>query len=235
VSYDRAFELQLEALDLNRRERDEGVVRRALFQLGWLSLFSGELDRAREYLGECASLMRDAGDVAVMALARTFLGEAHRLLGDLELALELVEECVEIMRERRLGRYLSWSLFHRGCVLVDMGELGRARASFVEVTELWKDVGNGNDVVEIVECFVRLFAASGDAERALRLEGAALAAREADRDPRPPVYATELEARLAPVRAALGDEASALALAWGRAMTLDEGIEYGLETKLPGV
>jgi hypothetical protein len=67
-----------------------------------------------------------------------------------------------------------------------------------------------------------------DSERAARLFGAATAQREAEQVPLPTVERTDIEAAVAPARAALGEEAWAAAFAAGRALSLEEAAAEAL-------
>ncbi len=66
-------------------------------------------------------------------------------------------------------------------------------------------------------------------ERAARLWGAAEALREVIGSPRPPNEREEYERGLATVREALGEEVFSAAWAEGRAMSLEQAIEYALQ------
>jgi len=76
---------------------------------------------------------------------------------------------------------------------------------------------------------VALAAAQGQPERALHLAGAAAALRETIGAPLPPTEQEEFERHLEMARQTLDEEAAAKALANGRAMTLEQAIEYALQ------
>src|SRR5262249_16956350 len=70
---------------------------------------------------------------------------------------------------------------------------------------------------------------AADFLRAARLFGAAEAAREAVATPLPPQWRAYCLRIIASVRAALGDQSATTAWAAGRAMTLEQAVEYALE------
>jgi non-specific serine/threonine protein kinase len=80
----------------------------------------------------------------------------------------------------------------------------------------------------VLEGLAGLAARENQPARAVRLVGAAEAIREGIGAPRSPGDQADLERWLAPVRHAGDEEARAAWRAEGRAMTLDQAIEYGL-------
>ncbi len=73
-----------------------------------------------------------------------------------------------------------------------------------------------------------LSAAQNEPERAMQLVGMAATLRETIGAPLPPAEASRLQDRLAPARAALGEEALRTAENTGRALSLDEAIELAV-------
>jgi len=76
----------------------------------------------------------------------------------------------------------------------------------------------------VLENLGGLLALQGQAERALHLVGAAAAIRDAMNTPLAPDEQSQLDRTLAPARDALDGDVVAMALAMGRAMSLDEAI-----------
>jgi hypothetical protein len=94
---------------------------------------------------------------------------------------------------------------------------------------LRKDVGSKPGIAECFERLGMVAAELGRLERAARLLGAAEALREATGTPVQAVDRADRERAAASVRS--GSEAKRLDQAWaeGRAMTLEQAIEYALE------
>jgi hypothetical protein len=82
-----------------------------------------------------------------------------------------------------------------------------------------------------LEGFACLAGASGDAERAARLWGAAQALHEAKDIPRDPDFLAEADTRISAVRTGMGEQAWGEPRRRGRAMTLDEAVSYALEAE----
>ncbi|HEX5914658.1 MAG TPA: response regulator transcription factor, partial [Rubrobacter sp.] len=90
------------------------------------------------------------------------------------------------------------------------------------------ETGMNSLVQSVLEGLACLAGARGDAERAARLWGAAQALHEAKGIPRDTDFLAEADARISAVRLGMGEEAWEEAWRKGRAMTLDEAVEYAL-------
>jgi hypothetical protein len=112
------------------------------------------------------------------------------------------------------------------------GDTERARALYLEALarDRADDVRDG--VAYVLEGLARMAASLGTHERALRLAGAASGLRHRIGSTLPPFQAAELDAALAPSRAALGAEAEAHFHA-GHAMSMDEVVALATE-RSPG-
>jgi hypothetical protein len=74
-----------------------------------------------------------------------------------------------------------------------------------------------------------LAAQKGQAERALRLVGAAIVLHESIGARLPPAEQERLESMLEAARQSLGEEAAEAALAEGKAMSFEQAIDYALQ------
>jgi hypothetical protein len=73
----------------------------------------------------------------------------------------------------------------------------------------------------------------GQPDRAARLMGAGAALREAIRLPRPPTERDEYETLVADLRAALGEDGYADAWDRGRALSVEQAIDYAIYSPAP--
>src|SRR5262249_21164847 len=111
----------------------------------------------------------------------------------------------------------------------DEGNYARARAFYQESLVMRQKLGYLFAVAQSLEDLAGLAGRQGQARRAIRLLGAEEAFCET-LGARPPVaVAAEYERTVAEGRAALGDEAFAAAWAAGRAMSIDEAVEFALQ------
>jgi tetratricopeptide (TPR) repeat protein len=96
--------------------------------------------------------------------------------------------------------------------LADLGSLAReegnyssARSLYGESIKLFQELDHKRGIARLLECFACLAAAQLDAERSLRLAGAAAALRQNIGAPLTPAEQAKLEASLQPAREALTD------------------------------
>lgn len=122
--------------------------------------------------------------------------------------------------------------------LADLGTLAReqqdcstAHSLYWESLKIFQELQHKRGIARLLECFACLAAVQLQAERSLRLAGAAAALRQNIGAPLTPVEQTKLEAALDPVREALTNTASTMAWLEGWSMPLDKAIE---EVLTPG-
>ncbi len=133
--------------------------------------------------------------------------------------------------QREIGDrwYLANALNNLGNVARAQGNYSEARTLYEEGLTINSELGAEEAIAYLLEDIGGLAALQGKAERALRLAGAAEVLREAIGAPLPAAEKATLERLLEPVRQKLGDEAVALAMAEGRAMPLEQAIDYALQ------
>jgi DNA-binding NarL/FixJ family response regulator len=120
------------------------------------------------------------------------------------------------------------SLANLGAVAHARGERAAARSLLTQSIELGRGVAGQDSLAELLERQAIVAVAEAQPERALRLAGAGAALRatagtalSADRH-------AALDGRLAAAREALHEESAAWAWTQGRAMTLEQALEYAL-------
>jgi len=205
---DRAIELKDELTAVEGDLQRPNWRAATLADLCEIALDQGHLARARDYAEQCAA----AG------------GGARADLCFAELALRAGDLGSAESRGLAALAELEPGAFNHACVLELLGEAARragdeagAQDRFSEALRSFATLADGGGIADSLEGLSRLAAASGDGERAGRLLGAAQRLRET-RGRRP--IRTDL-----PV-AAVPDAA----LAAGRALTLEEAVDYALRS-----
>jgi DNA-binding CsgD family transcriptional regulator/tetratricopeptide (TPR) repeat protein len=158
------------------------------------------------------------------------------LEGDYERAVEFHEEAAALRRKHGYKGRLEYDLNSLGWAALLQGDHERARTSLEESLTLCKELGDKMIASDSLEGMACLCAAEGEAERAARLLGASQALCEAVG-----AVAFELtpeeEAWREPyrvtARSQLGEAEWGKVLAQGRAMELEEAIEYAFPTEKP--
>ena len=214
-----------EALGIATDRDDERLRALVLVGLGVHHTTRGESDLALPILEEARSLARD--DHLTLHLALFHLGVVHFVSGDFERSRSVLEETVAVT-ERAGDRSLE-STAHGvlGSILLIAGDFDAARRRFEKALQLAVATSDWWNLAWGLEFFVMLASAEGQAERAVRLAGAAAALNEAKGRVMPAVMQPVYRSSLAVARAALPDPDAEFES--GRRIGLDAAIEYALE------
>jgi len=200
-----------------------------LFQLGIVATMQGDLQRALALLDECLNVARDLADKWFHAVALLQMGVVAHYRGDDNRATTCLTQALAIHRE--VGD--KWSIAHAlnrfaRDVSLPQGNNDQAAASFAESLTLSRETGSRWMSEECLEGLARLALATGRSDRAARLFGAAEVVRETLGHRFAPADQADHEQYVASTRARLEKRAFAAAWAEGRAMTLEQAVEYGL-------
>jgi predicted ATPase len=220
-----ALSLFEESLVLFRESDDQKAIARSLSNLANVVKLQGEYTRASLLYAECLSIFQGLGDRAGVAWSMNSQGDVARDQGDFALARTLYEQGLAIFRE--LG-----DLWGVGGTLTDLGNLARERGDYAaahsryrEGMKAFQELEHKRGIARVLECFARSAAAQLDAERSLRLAGAAAAVRQTLGAPLAPAEQAKLEAALDPVRQALTNTASTAAWLEGWSLPVEKVIE----------
>lgn len=226
--YDTARALWEESLAIKRELGDKPGIAVSFCNLGDLAREQGDLAAARSRWEESLKTWRALGDKQNIAGMLRRLGDLAYDLGDYNTARPLLEESLGMWRELGHTRGIAASLKSLGDVARSQGDHATARSLWEESLAIARELEDRRGVAELLAQFAGLAAAEHQPERAMRLAGAAAALRETVDTPFLPVEEAECERDLEPARQALGEEAAARVLAEGRAMTMEQAIEYAL-------
>jgi len=233
----RAHSLCEESLEAWRELGDLKAVARSLSNLANMVTLQGDYARARSLYAECFSIFRGLGDRTGVAWSLNHQGDVARDQGDSAAARELYEQGLVIFRE--LGD--RWGI---AGTLADLGTLAReqqncpaALALYRESLRIFHELGHKRGIARLLECLACSAAAQFEAQRSLRLAGAAAALRQNIGAPLTPAEQHKLDAILDPTRKALTNTAGATAWLEGWALPVEKAIEEVLASEgesLPG-
>jgi len=223
-----AHDLFQESLALWRELGDQRAVARALSNLASVVTLEGDPAGARELYAECLSIFQGLGDRTGIAWSLNSQGDMARDQGDSTGARELYEQGLEIFRE--LGD--RWGI---AGTLADLGSLAReqrdfrtAHSLYRESLKIFQELEHKRGVARLLECFACSAAVQLQAERSLRLAGAAAALRQNIGAPLTSAEQGRLEAVLQAAREASTHTAGATAWLEGWAMPVEKAIEEAL-------
>src|ERR1700680_2229975 len=139
---------------------------------------SGVLDRSREVIEEARSAYGEIGDEIGLARSAWALASLHAQLKEYPEALRLSEEATARFRKADRTFDLLWGLHMVGMNAIRTGDLERGRSALREGLELLRDTGDRSGIANFLDDFADLELAAGNNNRAARLIGAALTARD---------------------------------------------------------
>ncbi|MGH2818481.1 MAG: ATP-binding protein [Actinomycetota bacterium] len=221
---EEASRLLEESLSIYREMGDERGVASLLATLAHAAFTEGDTARARSLAEESRELFRRTANPQGEAVALGALGEVEFAEGNHERGLELIAEGIAAARE---SGFSWWVAFDTSTLADKAAVLGRwedAERWAREAVSLTHAIGERQSLLFDLALLARAAAQAGRVERAGTLWGA-IETEEA----RGPVgqWETEREEYAAAVLAAAGPEFEQGRVA-GRALTLDEVVEYAL-------
>ncbi len=217
-----------ESLQLWRELGDQKAIARSLSNLADAAKLQGDYSTARSLHAECSAIFQGIGDRAGVAWSLNYQGDIARDQSDLAAAGTLYKQALSIFRE--LGD--RWGI---AGTLADLGSLARqqrdyttAHAMYRESIKNFQELGHKRGIARLLECFACSAAAQLEAERSLRLAGAAAALRQNIGAPLAPAEQAKLEATLNPARQALTETVGMTSWLEGRALPVEKAIEEAL-------
>jgi predicted ATPase len=220
-----AHSLFEESLVVWRELGDPKAVARSLSNLANVVKLQGDFAGARVLYAECLSIFMGLGDRTGVAWSMNYQGDVARDQGDSAAAQTLYEQAMAIFRE--LGD--PWGV---AGTLADLGSLAREQENYPEAHSLYREsiklfheLDHKRGVARLLECFACSAAVQLEAERSLRLAGAAAALRQNIGAPLTPVEQAKLEATLHPARQSLTDTVGVTAWLEGWALPVEEAIK----------
>ena len=227
----RAKMLGEEGLAIARDLGDKRNSAYLLVHLGVAAFRQMSYGEAGKLYEEAVSLARKLGDKWLVSIILNQQGMLAGIQGNLGLATALDEEALVLMREVGDIATISYALRCLGSVMLQRGEYQRASRVFTESLRLSCDTGFRWIILESLVGLASVSSAHGKDDRAARLFARAEVLGEAIGFRRSPTGQADYDRWLASTKNRLGEAAFAAAWAEGRAMTLEQAIEYALASE----
>ena len=242
--HDRAVVMLEESLTLRRALGDTSGVASSLSSLGILASHQGEYGRATRLFEESLALRKQLGDRGGIAECFYFLGIVSFHERDHKRAAAHFEQCLHAFRELGDRSGTASSLLNLGMVAQYLGHSDRAARLYSESLSLRHDLGDRLGVAECFERLAELAHAQGKHKRAARLVGAVDVLRGRSDLPGPPGEAPAAEGPAAERAQEAQRESTAVAKTRaqggfaaarveGRAMSLEQAVQYALSVEPP--
>jgi non-specific serine/threonine protein kinase len=228
--FDRTRTLLDESTTLARSIGDRSVVAFALGILALAELERGDVAACVRIADEAQEAARGSATPWVGALSLSGLAYAAMHAGDLERAGQLHEEVLEMTRGNGEKWGIGIVLFDLAVLRVLQGRYDEARALSLEGIALNREFEDRRGIAWCLGVLSAADAAAGQMLRAARLRGAMDGLLDSVGAPAQPSFNIWIGDRLFDtMRGALGESGLNAALAEGRAMSLTQAIEFGLE------
>jgi non-specific serine/threonine protein kinase len=201
-----------------------------LQHLGFVAHRLGQHAMARARYEESLTVWREIDGQWGLAETLGLLGNLAYWEGDYAAAQALQTESLQIKRQLGEKRGLAFSVWSLGKVAQAQGDYASARSLYAEAIMIMRQVADKGGMPFLLEAFGYLAVVEGYFQRGACLLGAAEVWREITGSALPPISQADHERDMADIQVQLGVEAFATAWAEGRAMTLEQAIEYALQT-----
>ena len=225
---ERAIILAEEGLAVCKEVGDREFGALCLICLSKVASDRGDYEEAKRLAEESLTLGAGLENNYYTCLALSDLGELSRLRGDYDQAIALHEQSLAVSRHRGYPVWNANALRHLGIDHFRRGAYGRAAEHLKQSLTLCKEVRNRWVPVECLHGLASLACVAQQYERAARLFGAANHLRDALGLRSKPADQECYDHHATTTRAGPGEAAFAAAWAEGRAMTLDQVIDYVL-------
>ncbi len=219
-----AHSLFQESLVLWRELRDLLAIARALSNMASVLKLQGDFEHAGSLYAECLAIFQGLEDRAGVAWSLNYQGDVARGQGDRAGALALYEQALAIFREINDRWGIAGTLADLGTLASEQRDSPGAHALYRESLRIFQELEHKRGTARLLECFACSAAAEFQAERSLRLAGAAAALRQNIGAPLTPAEQAKLEAVLDPARQSLSNTASAMAWLEGWDMPVEKAV-----------
>ncbi|MGA8492004.1 MAG: protein kinase [Terriglobales bacterium] len=207
---------------------DQKAIASSLSNLANIVKLQGDNARALSLYGECLAIFRGLGDRSGVAWSMNYQGDVARDQEDSAAARALYDQSLAIFRELRDRWGTAGTLADLGSLEREQGNYPAARSLYRESIRIFQELDHKRGIARLLECFACLAAVQLQAERSLRLAGAAAGLRQNIGAPLTPVEQAKLEASLQAARQALTDTMGVTAWFEGWGLPVERAIEEAL-------
>ena len=227
--YASAGTLLEEGLAIRSELGDKYSIAQSLGNLGIVAHNQGNYTSARSLVEESLAIQRELGDKGGIAFSLGYLGNVTGKQGDHASARTLHEESLAIRSELGDKAGIASSLNYLGHLAHRQGDAIRAGRLYSEGLNVSREIGAKEEIAISLTGLAAVACTAKQSEKGATLLGAVEALLEATAVVLDPVDRAEYERGVAAARAQLDAEAFAKTWAEGRAMSMEQAIEYALE------
>jgi predicted ATPase/class 3 adenylate cyclase len=231
-NYADARKLYEEGLAIRRELGDKRGVAVALIDLGNLELDCDASALPQSMFEQALGVFRELGDRYGTGESLAGLGSVAARRRDFAAALGFFEQSLEVHREARDALNIAKSLTGLGIVAEELGDHRNARVHIADALTRLRQLGDRLALAKALRALAPVACVLHSPLHAAQIWGGAERLREEINSPIPPGDRPDYERQIAAARGTLADDA-AFDGAWraGRAMRLEEMIDYALDSK----
>lgn len=226
--YQTSYRIGERLVELYRELGDLVSLGTGIMMQGGMAIALGKHNTARLLLEESMALARAAGDKYRIALTLNYMGDLARSERQVAQAQAIYEESLSILRELGATKEMPAILHNLAYVCLYQGDIERAQALFYESLEAQRAQNNREGILEGLRGFAALASASGLAAEGASLYAAAAANGRGDSASLWALEKLEYEHYIELARARLSDAEFEAEQAKGRALSMQQAIEYAL-------
>ncbi len=227
--YQTAYTIGERLVELYRELDDPISLGTGIMMQGGMAVLLGKHNMARLLLEESLALARAASDKYRIALTLNYMGDLARSERQVVQAQSTYEESLSILRELGATKELPATLHNLAYACLYQGDIERAHALFYESLEAQRAQANQDGILEGLRGYAALASATGLAAESARLYAAAVAnGRGVDSASLWTLEKLEYEHYIGLARARLSGAEFEAEQAKGRALSIEQAIEYAL-------
>jgi predicted ATPase/class 3 adenylate cyclase len=218
-----------ESLTIYREIGNKQGLANALNGMGVVVSLQGDFALASSLYEESLAIYRELGTRAGIAATVSNLGGMALDQGDYTAARSLFEEGLMLHRELGNKQNIALTLRNLANVADVLGDSASARSLYQESLPYQREIGHAWGIAVTLQALASLAVKQEKWQISARLWGASLTLREDLGSPLTSDGARTKERDFAAIETALGQPAFKVALEEGRAMPLEQAVEYALE------
>jgi tetratricopeptide (TPR) repeat protein len=224
-----AEDFAYEGLDIFADEIDDSWGLGMAYQnIARIAISKGDQDEKREYLAKFNELRREAPVSIQAGMSLMGLGRSESEQGNYENAIPLFEDALDIFNQLRIKNFQMAVKSQLAHIARYTGDLASAKSIYRETILGWQDIGNRGAIAHELESFAAIAITEEEPQRALKLFGAAEVLRERSNSPMTDFERIEYDQMVAHVRSLLDETNSHSFWMEGRAMALEQAIQFAL-------
>jgi predicted ATPase len=226
--FEKADRLLKDALEMALTIGDKNRAAWSLMDQGLSARDQGNGEQAISCFYKALTFAQESGEKRAIGVSLYNLANSYLLAGDLETSKNLWEQGLSTLRAEGDQTHIAWGLEGLAGIAYWTKDFGRAIEFHLESLKLKVDVMDKLGIAYSFEGLAQICAAEEESEQAVVLWGAANRLRETMNVPiessREDIYTSLIPT----VRSQIGNEVFDKAWRKGKAMTLNEAIEYAL-------